>query len=166
MTVLAKPSANGTFGRLRLTAVPAALLCAIAVAGCSGGSSDQASSASAAAAHPAIHSTASPTACTPWTGLDSLYNITTSIRQMIGDEVIFGAGTQQTKQDGLAVVVYAESLDGVVAKLPPLYAHDVQDSVLSVAATPNTQTPEQLNTAANSAMSLATQIGKLCLPSA
>jgi len=85
---------------------------------------------------------------------------------MIGDEVIFGAGTQQAKQDGLAVVVYAESLDGVVAKLPPLYAHDVQDSVLSVAGAPSTKTPEQLNTAANSAMSLAAQIGKLCLPSA
>ena len=160
VTVLAKPSATGRRGG-RVT-VPAALLCAIMISGCSGaaaaahggGSPDPARSTSAAS--PAQR------ACTPWAGLDDLAYITTWLRQLIGDEVLFGASTQQAKRDGLAVVVYADSLGALWQNLPPQYGRDLRDSVLSVAVSPYKETPEQLNTAANAAQSLATKIGQLC----
>jgi hypothetical protein len=82
---------------------------------------------------------ASPGTCSPWAGLDDLFTVTTWLRQLIGDEVIFGAGTAQARRDGLAVTGYAESLGGLYKK-----------------------TPEQLNTAANDAQSLAAQISRLC----
>jgi hypothetical protein len=155
--VLAKPSADGTHGWP--AAVPAALLCAIMIIGCS--------SSGGAASAPGTRSrdpgqSASPSTCTPWAGLDDLFNVTTWLRQMIGDEVIFGADTGQAKRDGLAVVVYAEPLGGLGEKLPPQYARDLRDSVLPVAASPYKKTPEQLNTAANDAQSLAVQISGLC----
>jgi hypothetical protein len=162
MTVLAKPSANGTHGWL--AAVAAALLCAIMITGCGGGSG-AASTPGTGSRDPgksASSASPSPSACSPWTGLDDLFSITTWLRQLIGDEVIFGASTAQAKRDGLAVVVYAESLDGLWEKLPLQYARDLRDSVLSVAASPYKKTPEQLNTAANDAQSLATQISQLC----
>ena len=162
-TVGAKPSANWTHG-WRAAAVAAALVCAIMITGCSG--------SGAAVSKPANEpkdpgqsvspGDPSPSACSPWTGLDALSDITTWLRQMIGDEVIFGATTEQAKQDGLAVVVYAESLDGPSAELPPRYARDLRDSVLSVADSPYKKTPEQLNTAANDAQRLAAQISALC----
>jgi hypothetical protein len=157
MAVLAKPSADGTRGWR--AAVPAALLCAIMVIGCS--------SSGGAASAPGTRSqdpgqSASPSTCSPWAGLDDLSNVTIWLRQMIGDEVIFGAGTAQAKKDGLAVIVYAESLGGLRETLPPQYARDLRDSVLPVAASPYEKTPEQLNTAANDAQSLATQISQLC----
>jgi hypothetical protein len=76
--------------------------------------------------------------------------------------VIFGSGTQQAKKDGLAVVVYAESLGGLTAKLPAQYASELRNSVLPVAASPGKQSPEQLNTAANEAQSLAAKISQMC----
>jgi hypothetical protein len=159
MTVLAKPSADGTHGWR--AAAPAALLCAIMLIGCG-------SSGGGAASAPGTRSrdpgqSVSPSTCAPWAGLDDLFNVTTWLRQMIGDEVIFGAGTAQAKKDGLAVVVYAESLGGLQEKLPVQYARDLRDSVLPVAASPYAKTPEQLNTAANDAQSLALQISGLCL---
>jgi len=160
MTVLAKPSANGTHGWL--AAVPAALLCAIMITGCGGSSGAAPGTGSRDPGRPAPSASPSPSACAPWTGLDDLFNITTWLRQLIGDEVIFGASTAQAKRDGLAVVVYAESLDGLWENLPPQYGRDLRDSVLSVAASPYKKTPEQLNTAANDAQSLATQISQLC----
>jgi hypothetical protein len=160
MTVLAKPSANGT--HRWLAAVPAALVCAIMITGCGGSSGAAPGTGSRDPGQRASSASPSPSACAPWTGLDDLTNITTWLRQMIGDEVIFGAGTEQAKRDGLAVVVYAESLDGLWEKLPSQYARDLRDSVLSVAASPYKRTPEQLNTAANDAQSLATQISQLC----
>jgi hypothetical protein len=162
VTVLAKPSANGTHGWL--AAAAAALLCAIMIAGCGGGSG-AASTPGTGSRDPgrsASSASPSPSACSSWTGLDDLFSITTWLRQLIGDEVIFGASTEQAKRDGLAVVVYAESLDGLWENLPPQYARDLRDSVLSVAASPYKKTPEQLNTAANDAQSLATQISQLC----
>jgi hypothetical protein len=170
MTVLPKPSANGMFGGLRLTAVLGAALSAlvaVAVVGCSGGGGGSVSAAKSAQAVRSSHSAASASAnvCSSWAGLGALYSVTTSLRQMIGDEVIFGTGTAEANKDGLAVVVDVESLDdGVLEQLPPTYASDVRGSVLSVADSPYEKTPEQLNTAANNAMSLATKIGKLCLP--
>jgi hypothetical protein len=158
MAVRARPSANWTHGWP--AAVPAALVCAIMITGCgSGGAAG--STAVSSSRDPA--KSVSPSACSPWAGLDDLFNVTTWLRQMIGDEVIFGAGTAQAKRDGLAVVVYAESLDGLWANLPPQYARDLRDSVLSVAASPYKKTPEQLNTAANDAQSLAARISQLCL---
>ena len=44
-----------------------------------------------------------------------------------------------------------------------VYAGDLRDSVLSVAASLYKETPEQLNTAANDAQSLATKISQLCV---
>jgi hypothetical protein len=164
MTVRAKPSANGMHGWL--AAVAAALLCAIVITGCGGSSGGAASAPGTGSRDPgksASRASPSPSACAQWTGLDDLFNITTWLRQLIGDEVIFGASTAQAKRDGLAVVVYADSLDGLWEKLPAQYAHDLQDSVLSVAASPYKETPEQLNTAANDAQSLANQISQLCL---
>jgi hypothetical protein len=76
--------------------------------------------------------------------------------------VIFGAGTAQAKRDGLAVTGYAESLGGLWADLPPQYARDLRDSVLPAAGSPDKKTPEQLNTVANDAQGLATQISQLC----
>jgi hypothetical protein len=171
-TVGAKPSANRTPGwRVAVVAtalVCVTLMCVTMVAGCSGSGSvskpgdkpkDPGQSASPG---DRLSGDPSPSACSPWAGLDALSNITTWLRQMIGDEVIFGATTEQAKQDGLAVVVYAESLDGPSAELPQQYARDLRDSVLSVAASPYKKTPEQLNTAANDAQRLAAQISKLC----
>ncbi len=164
MTVLAKPSVKRMHGWR--AAVPAALVCAIIVTGCgsSGGAASAQGTASRdpAASSPDPGKSASPSACAPWAGLDDLSDVTTWLRQMIGDEVIFGAGTAQAKKDGLAVIVYAESLDGLEADLPPQYARDLRNSVLSVAASPDEKTPEQLNTAANAAQSLAMQISQLC----
>jgi hypothetical protein len=157
MTVRARPSANRTHGWA--AAVPAALLCAVMITGC--GSSGGAAPAAVSGSRDPGKS-ASPRACSPWAGLDDLVNVTTWLRQLIGDEVIFGASTQQAKRDGLAVVVYAESLDGLWANLPPQYARDLRDSVLSVAVSPYKKTPEQLNTAANDAQSLATHISQMC----
>ena len=166
-TVGAKPSTNRTHG-WRVAVVATALACVTMVAGCSGSGAvskpgnepkDPGQSASSGDGSP---SDPSPSACSPWAGLDALSNITTWLRQMIGDEVIFGATTAQAKQDALAVVVYAESLDGPTAELPPQYARDLRDSVLSVAASPYKKTPEQLNTAANDAQRLAAQISRLC----
>jgi hypothetical protein len=161
MTVLAKPSPRGRRG-WRATA-PAALLCAIMISGCSGaaaaahgGRAGDPSGSASSAASPAQR------ACLPWAGLDDLASITTWLRQLIGDEVIFGAGTQQAKSDGLAVVVYAESLGALGPQLPAQFASDLRDSVLSAAASPYKETPEQLNTAANAAQSLATRISQLC----
>jgi hypothetical protein len=164
MTVLAKPSANGMHG-WRAAAPAAVLLCAITIAGCSGGGGAAAAPGGGSrdpgrAAPPAR---SSQHACSPWAGLDDLADITTWLRQLIGDEVIFGAGTEQARNDGLAVVVYAESLGALGQELPPQYARALRDSVLSVAVSPDKKTPEQLNTAANAAQSLAMQISRLCL---
>jgi len=157
MTVLAKPSADGTHSWR--AAVPAALLCAIMIIGC-GGSGGAASAPATKSRDPG--QSASPGTCSPWAGLDDLFNVTTWLRQMIGDEVIFGAGTAQAKKDGLAVVVLAESLGGLREALPAQFARDLRDSVLPVAASPDEKTPEQLNTAANDAQNLAMQISALC----
>jgi hypothetical protein len=157
MTVLAKPSADGAH-RWR-AGVPAALLCAIMIIGC-GSSGGAASTPGTRSRDPG--QSASPSTCSPWAGLDDLFNVTTWLRQLIGDEVIFGAGTTQAKRDGLAVLVYAESLGRLWEKLPPQYGRDLRDSVLPVAASPYEKTPEQLNTAANDAQSLAAQISQLC----
>jgi len=157
MTVRAKPSPKGMYDWA--AAVPAALLCAVVIGGCSG-SGAAAPSPSAKSRAPGASS--SPGACSPWAGLDDLLSAVTWLRQLIGDEVIFGAGTEQAKRDGMAVIVYAESLSGLSAKLPPQYARELRVSVLPVAASPYKETPEQLNTAANDAESLATQISQLC----
>jgi hypothetical protein len=160
VTVLAKPSATGRRG-WRVT-VPAALLCAIMISGCTGaavsahGSGSRDPGPSTSSAVPAQR------ACSPWAGLDDLAYITTWLRQLIGDEVLFGASTQQAKRDGLAVAVYADSLGALWQNLPAQYGRDLRDSVLSVAASPYKKTPEQLNTAANAAQSLATKISQLC----
>ncbi len=158
MPVLAKPAANWTRGWP--AAIPAALLCAIMITGCgsTGGGAGPAQATGSRDPRPS----ASPSTCSPWAGLDDLTDVMTWLRQLIGDEVIFGAGTAQAKRDGLAVVVYADSLDGLWEQLPPRYARDLRDSVLSVAASPYKETPEQLNTAANDAQTLATQISQLC----
>jgi hypothetical protein len=157
MTVLARPSANGTH-RWPAAAL-AALLCGSVIVGCS--SSGGAPPASRIGSRDPVQS-APPSACSPWAGLDDLFSVTTWLQQMIGDEVLFGAGTEQAKRDGLAVVVYAGSLDGLSAKLPPQDARDLRNSVLPVAASPYKKTPEQLNAAANDAQSLATRISRLC----
>jgi hypothetical protein len=161
-TVRAKPSADRTHGWR--VAVPAALVCAIMIAGCSGSGAVASKQASGPndPGKSAPPGDPPPSACSPWAGLDALSGITTWLRQMIGDEVIFGATTTQAKQDGLTVVVYADSLDGLWQQLPTQYARDLRDSVLSVAASPYKWTPEQLNTAANNAQRLAAQIGQLC----
>ena len=156
--MLAKVSANGM--RSWAGGVLAALLCAITVAGCSGGGGGAASAPGTGSRVPS--QAASPSACSPWAGLDDLSNVTTWLRQMIGDEVIFGVNTTQTRRDGLAVSAYAESLGGLWEKLPVQYARDLRASVLLVAASPYKQTPEQLNTAANDAQRLTTQISQLC----
>jgi hypothetical protein len=160
MTVLAKPSARGRRGWP--AAAPATLLCAIMIGGCSGAAAAAHSSASRDPGQSTSSASPAQRACSPWAGLDDLSNITTWLRQLIGDEVIFGASTQQAKSDGLAVVVYANSLVALGGKLPAPYARDLRDSVLSVAASPYKKTPEQLNTAANAAQSLAAQISQLC----
>jgi hypothetical protein len=157
MTVRVRPSANRTYGWP--TAVPAALLLAVMITGC-GNSGGAASVAASGSRDPG--KSASPSACSSWAGLDDLFNVTTWLRQLIGDEVIFGASTQQARRDGLAVIVYAESLDGLWETLPPQYARSLRDSVLSVATSPYKETPEQLNTAANDAQSLAARISRLC----
>src|ERR1700734_4022187 len=145
MTVPAKPSSNRTRW---LPAAVIAAACACTVIGCSGnGTAPKAAAGSPSRVLPA--SPASPTACSPWAGLDDLANVTTWLRQMIGDEVIFGAGTQQAKRDGLAVVVYAQSLGALWQDLPAPYSRELRESVLPVAASPYKQTPEQLNTARN-----------------
>jgi hypothetical protein len=164
--VVAKSSASGTRGWRATTAIAVLLLCAAVIAGCSSGGGRGGSAPGGVSRDPgrsASPASPSPSACAPWAGLDDLSNITTWLRQMIGDEVIFGAGTQQAKRDGLAVVVYAESLGGLGAELPARYALDLRTSVLSVAASPYKQTPEQLNTAANAAQTLAARISQLCL---
>ena len=161
MTVLAKPSANQTCSWL--AAMLAAALCAIMITGCggSGGAAPASDTGPRDRGQPASASPA-PSACSQWTGLDDLFNLATWLRQMIGDVVIFGAGTAQAKRDGQAVVGYGQSLDGLWENLPPLYTRDLRSDVLSVAASPYKQTPEQLNTAANEAQSLATEISQLC----
>jgi hypothetical protein len=156
MTVLAKPSAGGARGWW--AAGPTALLCAIMIVGCGGGGA----ASSPGTRSPAPAQSASPSSCSAWTGLDDLVNVTTWLRQLIGDEVIFGPGTAQAKRDAMAVAVYAESLGGLWEKLPRPYARDLRDSVLPVAASPDQKTPEQLNTAANDSQSLAAQISQLC----
>jgi len=148
-------------GRMRgwPSAVPTALVCAIVITGCSGGG---AATAPPTPSRDPGQVVASPSACARWSGLDDLFSVTTWLRQMIGDEVLFGAGTEQAKRDGLALVVYAGSLDGLVAQLPSQDALDLRASVTSVAASPYRKTPEQLNAAANDAQSMATRISALC----
>jgi hypothetical protein len=138
---------------VKVTALLCAAACASMISGCGSGGDP---------GRPASPAASARSTCSPWAGLDDLAYITTWLRQLIGDEVIFGTGTEQVKNDGLAVLVYAESLDAVGQKLPARYARDLRDSVLSVAASPAKKTPEQLNTAANAAQSLATQISQLC----
>jgi hypothetical protein len=155
MTVPAKPSSN----RARwLPAAVTAATCAFLVIGCGGNGTAPAAGAASRSPAPA----AARTACSPWAGLDDLSNVTTWLRQLIGDEVIFGASTPQAKRDGLAVVVYAQSLGALWQDLPARYSRELRDSVLAVAASPYTRTPEQLNTAANDAQSLGAQISALC----
>jgi hypothetical protein len=155
MTVPAKPSSN----RARwLPAAVVAATCAFLVIGCSGNGTVPTTGAGSRSPAPV----ASPTACAPWAGLDDLSNVTMWLRQLIGDEVIFGASTPQAKRDGLAVVVYAQSLGAMWQDLPVQYSRELRDSVLPVAASPYQQTPEQLNTAANDAQSLGSQISALC----
>jgi hypothetical protein len=160
MTLLAKSSANQARGWL--TAMLAASLCAIMITGCGGSGGARASDTGSRDRGQPASASPAPSACSQWTGLDDLFNLATWLRQMIGDVVIFGAGTAQAKRDGLAVVVYGQSLDGLWENLPPPYTRDLRSSVLPVAASPNKQTPEQLNTAANEAQSLANQISQLC----
>ena len=152
MTVPGKPPAYRAHGWR--AAVPAALLCAVTITGCGSGA---ASAPGAGSRDPG-----QPGTCSPWAGLDDLLSVTTWLRQLIGDEVIFGAGTAQARRDGLAVTGYAESLGGLWADLPLQYARDLRDSVLPVAASPDEKTPEQLNAVANDAQSLATRISQLC----
>jgi hypothetical protein len=158
MTVLARPSASGIHGWPAVVATAAVLGCSVII-GCS--SSGGAPSASGTGSRDPVQS-APPAACLRWAGLDDLFSVTTWLQQMIGDEVLFGADTEQARRDGLAVVVYAGSLDGFSAKLPPQDASDLRNSVLPVAASPYQKTPEQLNAAANDAQSLATRISRLC----
>ena len=167
VTVLAKPSATwrrGTGTRGWPVTVAAVLLCVIMISGCGGAAAPGHGSGSRNPGRPTSSSSADAAqrACSPWAGLDDLANITTWLRQLIGDEVLFGASTQQAKRDGLAVVVYADSLGALWQNLPAQYADALRNSVLSVAASPYKKTPEQLNTAANAAQSLDTKIGQLC----
>jgi hypothetical protein len=155
MTVPGKPPAYRAHGWR--AAVPAALLCAVMITGCGGAAASAPGAGSRDPGQPA-----SPGTCSPWAGLDDLLSVTTWLRQLIGDEVIFGAGTAQARRDGLAVTGYAESLGGLWADLPLQYARDLRDSVLPVAASPDKKTPEQLNAVANDAQSLATRISQLC----
>lgn len=159
MTVPAKPSSNGTRWVPAAVSLAVTALCAPLVAGCS----SSGTATALAAAPPSSAPPAQPTACSPWAGLDDLANVTTWLRQMIGDEVIFGASTQQAKRDGLAVVVYARSLGVLSANLPGQYSRELRQSVLPVAASPYKETPEQLNTAANAAESLGSRISQVCL---
>src|SRR5215469_2639475 len=129
MTVPAKPSSNRA--RWLPTAVITAA-CAFTVIGCGGnGPAPKASAGSRSPVAPAAR-----TACSPWAGLDDLSNVTVWLRQMIGDEVIFGAGTAAAKRDGLAVVVYAQSLGAESQNLPAPYSAELRASVLPVAASP------------------------------
>ena len=153
-----KPSVNAMRGWT--AAVSAAALCAVAVAGCSSGSS--ASAPLGGSLGPLASPAGSAAACRQWAGLDDLDDMTTWLRQMIGDVVLFGADTAQARRDSAAVVRYAQSLGGISATLPAQYARELRGSVLPVVRKPAGQSPEQLNAAANQAQSLGQRIGNLC----
>jgi hypothetical protein len=157
--VLARLPANGTRGGLAAAAaLAAAVLVAVLVAGCGAGSPAAAPASPASSAPGAVPARL----CTPWTGLNDLDNVTTWLRQMIGDEVIFGPGTAAANRDGKTVISYARSAAGSADQLPARYASALRTTVLAVAASPYQKTPEQLNTAANNAASLASQLSGLC----
>lgn len=157
--VTVRPSVNAVRGWK--AAASAAALCAVAVAGCSSGGSVSASPARTSTQRISLPDAAA--ACQQWAGLDDLYNVTTWLRQMIGDVVLFGGDTAQAKRDSRTLVRYAQTLDGMTATLPAAYARDLRGSVLPVASKPAGRTPEQLNAAANEAQSLGQRIGALCL---
>ena len=140
-------------------AVPAALACAALAAGCSGSGGHP---AALATQPPGTGGAAPASACTQWAGLGALDKETTWLRQMIGDVVLFGAGTAQAKRDAQAVTGYAKTLGGLRGRLPAEYAQPLQDSVLAVAASPAQRTPEQLNTAANASQKLNGELDVAC----
>jgi hypothetical protein len=140
-------------------------LCAVAVAVAGCGSASSAPAPLGGSLGPLTGSAGpagSPAACRQWAGLDDLDSMTTWLRQMIGDVVLFGANTAPARRDSAAVIRYAQSLGGIAATLPAQYARDLRGSVLPVASKPAGQSPERLNTAANEAQSLGQRIGNLC----
>ena len=153
--MLARLPANGIRGAL--AAAAGALAGAVLTAACGAGSP------AAAPASPARPAPGVPAhLCRPWTGLNDLDNVTTWLRQLIGDEVIFGPRTAAARRDGQTVISYARAAGGSAGQLPARYASALRTTVLAVATRPYQQTPEQLNTAANNAAALSSQLSGLC----
>jgi len=103
--------------------------------------------------------------CYPWSGLQALNDIAFPLREMAGDEGIYGAGSTQVNSDMFAVVAGAQALNKPLLELPPAWFNAVQNEVMSVAVSPDAASPEQLTAAADNAQYLASQISQLCFSS-
>lgn len=180
---------RGTTRRSRY-ATGAALLAALAVAGCASGSilpsdggttgtspvttspvaavsSAPAAPATAAATTPAPASApASAGTCYRWAGLPYLQGLSVTLRQMADDEEIYGAGSEQITSDGLAVQADTQPIVNILRSLPTADADELQDDVLNVAINAYSAAPDQLDAAAVNANDLAGQFAGLCYTSA
>jgi hypothetical protein len=142
----------------------------VALAGCqstgqgpSSGSGDSSSLAVASDGGPPA--TAEAGTCYPWSGLEALSGVGLPLRMMASDEEIYGAGSTQVNSDGLGVEAAIDPVVNSFTELPSPYAEDVQNEVISVAVSPYSATPDQLNAAAANADNLSSTISQLCLSS-
>jgi len=131
----------------------AALLAGLTIIGCGG------SSASAATIGGTLTLPDGTGPCYEWPGVQNLSTSALALQRMADDLGIYGPGSSQVAGDQVALAIAQMGLNNIVMQLPGSWVQAVQDQVLSVNGS---SIPDPLNTAADSARSLATDISSLC----
>lgn len=94
----------------------------------------------------------------PWPGWDGLYQIGQQLQQEAIDEEIYGTASSQASSDQMAIAMDEQGFSQIeMPQLPDSWAQEIQDQVFSAGPS-----PEQVQTAATTALSLADQLSLLC----
>lgn len=154
----------GRAARPLAAAAVAALLAGIVISGCgtsSGGvtTGPGTGTTTTAAKAGTLTKASGSGGCNEWPGVGDLNATALPLRQLANDDEIYGPGSDQANSDGMAVTTAEMGLNQIVTQLPYPWAQAIMNDVLSVGPA---SSPEELNTAANNAVSLATTISQMC----
>jgi hypothetical protein len=158
----------GRVARPLAATIAAALLAGLMVIGCWGSNASAATTtanpapASLTAATITAGSLTFPTGtstCYEWSGVDNLLTSALPLQQLASDQEIYGPGSDPVGSDEMALSISQMGLSQIITQLPESWAQAIQDQVLDVGGA---STPDQLDTAAGNASSLANTISGLC----